>query len=137
MPKRHTFELDSSQSKRIVSVITRDRRRWVDTMLTEEWRLQLETPPPLRAALTTFAAFVLAGLVPLMPLFLAAWFAAEEMFIASAFLAALAFFSIGVVQGHIMERWRLIAGLETLFIGGTAAGLAYVVGAWLRSIALG
>ena len=128
---------DGTVLDEIVSVITRDRRRWVDTMLTEEWRLQLETPSPLRAALTTFAAFVLAGLVPLMPLFLAAWFAAEEMFFASAFLAAFAFFSIGVVQGHITERRRLIAGLETLFFGGTAASLAYIVGVWLRSIALG
>ncbi len=121
----------------IVRVITRDRQQWVDTMLTEEWGLQLETPSPLRAALTTFAAFVLAGLVPLVPLLLAAWFAASEMFAASAVLTALTFLTIGVIRGRLAERNSLLTGLETLAVGGTAATLAFLVGVWLRGIASG
>jgi VIT1/CCC1 family predicted Fe2+/Mn2+ transporter len=128
---------NGSALEQVVSVITDDRRRWVDTMLTEEWGLQLETPSPVRAALTTFLAFIVTGLVPLIPLFLAAWFVGQEVFVASAVLTALTFFAIGVVRGHIAERGRLIAGLETLLIGGTAASLAYVVGVWLRGIAMG
>ncbi|MCI0361700.1 MAG: VIT1/CCC1 transporter family protein, partial [Planctomycetaceae bacterium] len=37
----------------IVEVITQDRRQWVDTMLTEEWGLQLTPPTPWRAGLAT------------------------------------------------------------------------------------
>jgi VIT1/CCC1 family predicted Fe2+/Mn2+ transporter len=121
----------------IVSVITKNRQQWVDTMLTEEWGLQLQSPSPVRAALTTFIAFVLAGIVPLIPLFLASWLAASKMFLASAVLTGLTFFSIGVIRGRVSERRPLIAGLETLLIGGFAAALAFLVGVWLRGFAGG
>lgn len=121
----------------IVRVITRDRQQWVDTMLTEEWGLQLESPSPLRAALTTFVAFVMAGLIPLAPLFFAAWFAASETFFVSAVLTGITFFSIGVIRGRLADRNTLRTGVETLAIGGTAAALAYLVGVWLKSIAGG
>jgi hypothetical protein len=49
--------------ERIVEVITQDRQQWVNTMLTEEWGLQLEPPSPLRAGLVTMVAFLLAGMV--------------------------------------------------------------------------
>src|SRR4051812_41805137 len=65
----------------IVEVITRDRKQWVDTMLTEEWGLQLESPSPIRSAVSTFAAFVLAGMVPLVPLFFTAMLAGSHVFI--------------------------------------------------------
>jgi hypothetical protein len=41
----------------IVQVITQDRRRWVDTMLTEELGLRLESPTPLKAGIVTFIGF--------------------------------------------------------------------------------
>ena len=124
---------DGAVLDEIVRVITRDRRQWVDTMLTEEWGLQLESPSPLRAALTTFAAFVLAGLVPLLPLFLAAWLAtAQQMFLVSAVLTGVTFFSIGLIRGRLSERNLLAAAVETLLIGGTAAALAYIVGGVLK-----
>jgi VIT1/CCC1 family predicted Fe2+/Mn2+ transporter len=121
---------------RIVRVITSDRRRWVDTMLTEEWGLQLDMPSPIRAGLTTFLAFISAGMVPLLPLFVAAWFAGRQMFLASAVLTGLTFILIGVIRGQITGRGRVLAGLETLLVGGSAAGLAYFIGAWLKGWAL-
>lgn len=118
----------------IVEVITRNKRRWVDTMLTEEWGLRLDTPSPIRSGLTTFVAFIAAGLVPLSPLFVAAWFAGEQMFAASAVLTGITFFAIGVVRGKVTERNQLVAGLETLMVGGAAAVLAYLIGAWLKGL---
>lgn len=120
---------------RVVEVITSDHRRWVDTMLTEEWGLQLELPSPFWAAATTFGAFIGAGLLPLLPLFLAAWLAESRIFVISAGLTVVTFFTIGLFRGHVTGHPRFLAGLETLLIGGTAAGLAYLVGAWLKDIA--
>jgi VIT1/CCC1 family predicted Fe2+/Mn2+ transporter len=119
----------------IVEVITQDQHRWVDTMLTEEWGLQLEPPSPLLAGSTTFLAFLLAGSIPLLPLVIVPLFEGEYMFELSTLLAALTFFAIGVARGSLARHSRLIAGVETLLIGGTAAGLAHFVGMWLRAIA--
>lgn len=132
-----TKGFDGELLDQIVDVITRNERQWVDTMLTEEWGLQLDTPSPMRSGLTTFVAFIAAGLVPLSPLFIAAWFAAERMFAASAVLTAITFFVIGVVRGKVTARNRLVAGFETLLVGGSAAVLAYLVGAWLKGFAAG
>jgi VIT1/CCC1 family predicted Fe2+/Mn2+ transporter len=119
----------------IVEVITRDRKRWVDTMLMEEWGLQLESPSPFRAGFTTFVAFLVAGLVPLLPLFFAKWLAASHIFLWSAILTAMAFLTIGVIRGLVTDRKLFVTACETLFIGGTAATLAYLIGLWLKGLA--
>lgn len=115
-----------------VDTITSNRKRWVDTMITEELGLPLQVPDPVRIALATFAAFVTVGLVPLLPFFVPA-LGDDATFATSSVLTAIAFFGIGCVKGHRLgtSRWR--GGLETLLVGGIAAVLAYAVGAWLRS----
>jgi VIT1/CCC1 family predicted Fe2+/Mn2+ transporter len=112
----------------IVQVITNDRKQWVDTMLTEEFGLRLETPLPSRAALTTFTAFVLTGAIPLLPFFMPGSPPASTIFALSAAATACAFVLIGVAKGHIVHRSLLLSGLETLGIGSAAALLAYLVG---------
>src|SRR6266567_3110938 len=52
---------------RVVELITSDRERWVRTMLSDEYGLPLEARSPWLAATTTFSAFVICGLVPLIP----------------------------------------------------------------------
>jgi VIT1/CCC1 family predicted Fe2+/Mn2+ transporter len=121
----------------IVRVITSDRKRWVDTMLTEELGFRLESPSPLRAAGATFAAFVAVGLIPLLPFFLPAALAAGQTFVISACATAVAFLLIGLMRGWVLHRSPFLSGLETLGIGGVAAALAYIVGIWLRGLAGG
>jgi VIT1/CCC1 family predicted Fe2+/Mn2+ transporter len=119
----------------IVAVITRDRRLWVDTMLTEELGLQLDGPVPWKAALVTFAGFFLAGMIPLLPFLLPIPWTAPALSWGSAVATGVAFFGIGVFKGRVLSRPMLATGLETLLIGGGAASLAYVVGVWLRHVA--
>lgn len=115
----------------IVEVITQDRDLWVETMLTEELGLQLESASPLRAGLTTFLAFVLVGAVPLIP-FLIPALSMQQAFIASGVVTALAFAGVGLAKGMALERPLPRSTLETLLTGGGAAVLAYAVGHWLR-----
>jgi VIT1/CCC1 family predicted Fe2+/Mn2+ transporter len=111
-----------------VEVITQDRRRWVDTMLMEELGLRLDPPRPLRAALTTFVAFLGAGLVPLVPLFF------RQTFLVSAIATAATFFAIGAVKGKLLRTGLLRAGIEALTIGGGAALLAFAAGYGARGL---
>jgi len=127
---RKGFESDTLE--RVVDVITQDRQLWVDTMLTEELGLQIDGPSPSRAAVATFVAFVVVGIIPLIP-FLLPNLTPTQTFTTSAVVTALAFLGIGTGKGFILGRSLIRSGLETLFVGGTAALLAYVVGAWLRS----
>ncbi|MCB9665010.1 MAG: VIT1/CCC1 transporter family protein [Alphaproteobacteria bacterium] len=116
---------------RIVATITEDRRLWVDTMLTEELGLTLQVPDPLRAAAATFVAFLVVGLVPLVP-FLVPGLSVDHAFLASGVATAVAFVLVGLAKGRVLERPLLRSGLETLLTGGGAAAVAWTVGAWLR-----
>ena len=116
----------------IVKVITSDRKRWVDTMLTEEWGLRLENPSAMRAAVTTFVAFALAGMVPLLPLLLSDLIGSADVFLVSVFLTGLSFIGIGWLQGKVTDQSPMRNALETLLIGSVAAALAYIVGAMLH-----
>jgi VIT1/CCC1 family predicted Fe2+/Mn2+ transporter len=114
----------------IVEVISDDRGLWVDTMLTEEHGLQLRGRHPLRAGLSTFVAFVLVGLMPLLPFFTT--LSIENGFGVSTLTTVVAFFGVGTLKGWILQRRMLASGLETLLIGSVAAILAYTVGYLIR-----
>ena len=78
----------------------------------------------MRAALATFAAFVGAGAVPLVP-FVLGW---GDAFTQATAMTLAVFFTIGAAKSLWSEApwWR--SGLETLAIGGAAAMVAYAVG---------
>lgn len=135
---RQIFEakgFDGELLESIVQTITDDRDRWVDTMITEELGLQLVPPHPVAAALTTFIAFMLAGLVPLVPFFFPARIDPEWIFPISTMATAATFCSIGLVKGYVTHKSMLGSAAETLVIGGCAAALAYMMGNWLKSFA--
>ncbi|MDF2703430.1 MAG: protein of unknown function transrane [Rubrobacteraceae bacterium] len=100
-------------------------------MLSEELGLEVEGPNPFRAALATFAAFLIVGIIPLAP-FVIPGLPTSTRFLASAIATGVAFFGVGAAKGLVLGRSALRSGLETLLTGGTAAVIAFVVGALLR-----
>jgi VIT1/CCC1 family predicted Fe2+/Mn2+ transporter len=115
---------------RVVELITNDRERWVQTMLTEEYGLAREVRSEWQAAASTFAAFVVCGLVPLLPFV----FGQAPAFSISAVLTAVVFFLIGSAKAYWSPQpwWR--SGASTFAVGAIAALLAYIVGVMLRSL---
>jgi len=114
--------------ERIVAVITADEDRWANTMAVEEYGLSPAVKSPVKAALSTSAAFVLCGLVPLVGYLVAysfAWCVGAT---------GLVFFAIGALK----SRWSLSgwarSGIETLAIGMSAAGLSYGIGYVLKAL---
>lgn len=118
----------------VVRVITADRQRWIDTMIMEEFGMQLRSPSPLKSALVTFLAFVLVGAVPLLPFVLLFKIPLEHVFAGSVLATALAFFAVGSVKGRLVHKNWIFSGLETLLIGGAAAAMAYFVGSVFKGI---
>jgi len=123
--------LEGAALEEVVEAITRDRKRWVDTMLTEELGLPLDGPRPLRAAATTFLCFLLAGLIPLLPLRL---FDGRASFLASALASAAIFLAIGLVKARVTGGRVVRSACETLLVGGATAILAYAVGNAARDL---
>lgn len=116
-----------------VGIITSDKNRWIETMLREEFGLSASPASPLHCGLTTFAAFLAAGSLPLAAhaTSLLSNFPAEP-FWWSAFLTSLAFFTIGALKGRVVQRPWASTGLETFALGGIAATLAYAVGVSIK-----
>ncbi|MCK7597880.1 VIT1/CCC1 transporter family protein [Microbulbifer sp. CAU 1566] len=111
----------------IVETVTANRGLWIDTMLIEEYGLSGSAPNPLASAWWTFIAFIVVGVIPLLP-FLVPVLDFSRQFIASSLLAALVFFTIGLLKGWVYDSSPLRAGMTTLLLGSCAASVAYFVG---------
>ena len=114
--------------EQIVTTISSNEAGWARTMMLEEYGLAPVLRSPLVAGFNTFASFALFGAIPLIPYLFGAGFTW------SALATAVAFFVIGAAKSLWSLRSPLMLGLETLLIGGTAAGLAFAVGILLGKI---
>jgi len=114
---------------RVVVAITADGDRWVRMMPREEYGLPAAGRSPWRASGSTFSAFLLCGLVPLVP-FIARM---KSAFLVAMTAASLMFVAIGALKSRWSIRPRWYSVLGTLAIGGSAAAAAYAIGAWHRN----
>jgi vacuolar iron transporter family protein len=114
--------------ERAVDTICSDKGRWAHTMVLEEYGMAPLIRSPLKAALSTFAAFAAFGSIPLVP------YLVGGGLVASAAGTSVAFLLIGSLKSRwsVRSAWR--SGLETLVIGGIAASLAYAAGHILASL---
>ncbi|NOC93198.1 MULTISPECIES: VIT1/CCC1 transporter family protein [unclassified Ruegeria] len=104
--------------------ITSSNENWINLMIEGEYGLGSVDPHPMKAALATFFAFLVAGMIPLLP-FLAS---VPNAFAISAWMTMAVFFAIGALKSRwsLAPWWR--SGIETFLIGGLAALIAYLVG---------
>jgi VIT1/CCC1 family predicted Fe2+/Mn2+ transporter len=121
---------DGQDLEKIVQLVTSDRKRWVRTMLTEEYGLPREIRSSWIAAMSTFTAFLLCGLVPLVPFL----FKVPHAFAVSIIMTGTVFLAIGSAKSRwsTASWWR--SGLTTLVVGAIAAALAYAAGMLLKSL---
>ena len=87
--------------------------------------LSVLEPFPFRHALATFAAFVLAGAIPLVSYVLTL---RETAFASAVLLTLAALFGVGAARSLVVDTPWYRGGAEMLLVGAAAAAVAYGVG---------
>lgn len=118
--------LTREESMPVVNALKKRPDAWRDFMMRFE--LGLEKPDPARArtsALVIGGAYVAGGLIPLTPYMLMASARSALPWSALVTLTALAVF--GWVKGNFAGTTPLRSALQTVLIGGLAAGAAFLI----------
>lgn len=133
MPEQETEEIriifrdkgfSGEQLERAVATVTQSPKQWRKTLLREKHGLPFAIRSPWLSALSTFSAFIICGLIPLLPFILLS----EHAFNLSILCTALTFFIIGSIKSYwsLTSWWR--SGSYTLLLGSAAAAMAYWIG---------
>ncbi len=90
-----------------------------------------------KTGVMTFASFVVAGSVPLLPYFLEFFGAPipeESQFLLSVLAMACAQFAVGALRAYFTKEHWIVSGLEMLGIGAIAAVVAYALGSFIEGL---
>jgi VIT1/CCC1 family predicted Fe2+/Mn2+ transporter len=121
-----SYGVTAQESAPVIAALRQRPERWVDLMMSME--LGLEKPDPKRAlssALTIGGAYILGGSIPLSPyVFLPT---AQTALLVSVAVTLVALLLFGAFKGHFTGAPPLRSGLQTLLIGGLAAGAAFAI----------
>lgn len=124
------YGVQRTESEPVLLALKRSPQHWVDFMMSFE--LGLEKPAPNRArqsALTIALSYVVGGLIPLAPYMLVGQITTALELSIGITMAALLLF--GAVKGRLTGEKPLRSALQTLIIGGLAAGAAYALASLL------
>ena len=118
------YGLQGAALEQVTAAIASDQKRWVDFMMRFE--LGLERPDPRRApisALTIAISYVVGGLIPLTPYILG--FELRQALIFSVAVTGVALVIFGAVKGRLTGINMVKSALQTVLVGGLAAGAAF------------
>lgn len=125
---------EGEELKAIVDKITSDRDVWLKTMLTEELNLNLEIAgTPLKSALTMFGAFLLGGILPIIPFFFIHGFTALMIAIGVSITSS---FIVGAIKSNMAKKSWIKGGIEMAGLGTGIALIGYGIGAELVELGI-
>jgi len=124
-------------AEKMVSIISKYPKAWVDIMMVEELGIVESTESPLKNAFVTFFSFAIFGLIPILAYVLAypIAFFRENTFAVACALTLLTLFILGASKYKITGKNFFKSGLEMVIVGGIAAFAAYGIGYLLQGFA--
>jgi VIT1/CCC1 family predicted Fe2+/Mn2+ transporter len=120
------YGMDEAEVQPIVERISQDREQWIDFMMRFE--LGLEKPDPKRArisALTIGLSYIVGGFIPLSPYMLINNL--HTALLVSVLVTLVALFLFGYIKGRFTGTKPLKNGVQTVVVGGLAAGVAFLL----------
>jgi len=120
---------EGAELEEIVHLVTNNQEMWLEVMLAEEYGIAAVQRSPAKAALATFWAFIVCGAVPLAPYL----FGLPASAALAAAMTGVVFLAIGAAKSLWSTSSWYMSALETFAIGMSAAGMAYAVGALLKT----
>ena len=118
----------------IVNKITSDKKVWLDTMLTEELKLNLEiVGSPLKSAFRMFGSFLIGGILPIIPYFFSSGNTPLLIAIGTSLFAS---FIIGAFKSKLANLSMIRGGLEMAGMGTGIALIGYGIGSELGSLGI-
>lgn len=124
--------MDAPLAGEVARQLSRDPEQALEIHAREELGIDPnDLPSPLVAAVSSFGAFALGALLPVLPYLLGA-----SALWPSVALALLGLFGCGAVVARVTARSWWFSGLRQLALGGGAAALTYGLGT-LFGVAVG
>lgn len=120
------YGLEKEESQPVVNALKRHHPAWVDFMM--KFELGLEKPDPKRArnsALTIAISYIVGGIIPLSPYLFT--HVAHNALIYSVVITILALGIFGYIKGKFIGTFPFKNALQTVTIGGLAAGAAFLL----------
>ena len=120
------YGVSPDEATTVVAGMRRKPDKWRDFMMRFE--LGLEEPDPrraLRSALTIASSYVVGGLIPLVPYMIAT--TVRTALLVSVFLTLGALLVFGYVKGRFTGAGPVKSAIQTMLIGGVAAGAAFAI----------
>jgi VIT1/CCC1 family predicted Fe2+/Mn2+ transporter len=120
------YGLTRSEATPVVEALTKKPKEWVDFMMRFE--LGLEEPDPkraLRSALTIAGSYIGGGFIPLAPYMVL--HSSREALVWSALVTLVALGIFGYIKGRFTGARPRRSALQTIVIGGLAAGAAFLI----------
>lgn len=113
-----------------VSKIKMNRSAWVKMILENKEGFSDKNVNAMKSALTTFGAFVVAGLMPLVAYVLSQSLGVfkNNTFEISIFITAITLLTVGILKASVTKKPWVTEALQMLFVGGFAAVVAYYIG---------
>lgn len=121
-----SFGVPRQETTQVIAALRKNPAAWLEVLMRLE--LGLEKPDPKRAltsALTIAGSYIAGGAIPLAPYVFAP--NSQIALIYSVIVTLLALLIFGTMKGRFTGASPLRSGLQTLIVGGVAAGAAFLI----------